>query len=429
MSTKAAIPLATADPAPPQAAGRSVNTTLYALFLALALTGYPLAGVVTSALGREGPTISYAYRILVLLLGAGLSGQAVLRGRPRLPPVLVLIFFSLYFVRLYYDGFIDPLPGADFAFTFYVSVVLTPCLAVAVASDGYDETKFALSTFWVGSVACVSIALLDAAGWGVSRLEDTGRLSFDALNPITVGFTGLFTLIAIIALWRQRPRMIPVFLIGGAFAIYSIIEAASRGPAAAGAFAVAVLALARRNFLLFALLLAVGAYLAYFADDSSLKLLTRFEGVGTDASSAERLFFMENSIREALDHPLFGHAYAETVTFNPPHNLIVESGLAIGLLGVAMMAVIYFQTVRRAWLLAKAEHEFLAGLLCCAFVNANLSASLWSSVDFWLPVILSAGVARRIRRNRDAANPAIPAATGRGSGGLGQAIAPGPVNS
>jgi O-antigen ligase len=405
MSTKAAIPLAidrsggatTLDPVPPQAAGRSVNTTLYALFLALALTGYPLAGVVTSALRWEGPTISYAFRILVLLLGAGLAGQAVLRRGPRMPPVLVLIFFSLYSVRLYYDAFIDPLQGAEFAFTFYVSVVLTPCLAMAVATDGYDETKFALSTFWVGSVACVSIALLDAIGWGVSRLEDTGRLSFDALNPITVGFTGLFTLLAIIALWRQRPRLIPMFLIAGAFAIYSIIEAASRGPAAAGAFAIALLALGRRNFLLFALLLAASAYLVYFADDGSLELLNRFEGVGTDVSSSERLFFIQNGIREALDHPLFGHAYAETVTFNSPHNLIVESGLAIGLLGAAIMAVIYFQMIWRAWLLAKAEHGFLASLLCCAFVNANLSASLWSSLDFWIPVILSAEAARKFR--------------------------------
>lgn len=421
MIAEAAIPLAidrsggAAIPAPALAreAGRSVNANLYALFLALALTGYPLAGVATSFLGWEGPTISYAYRILVLLLGAGLSGQAVLRGRPRLPPVLLLIFFSLYFVRLYYDGFIDPLPGADFAFTFYVSVVLTPALAAAVASDGYDETKFALSTFWVGSAACVSIVLLDAAGWGASRLEDTGRLSFDALNPITVGFTGLFTLLAIIALWRQRPRLIPAFLIGGGFAIYSIIESASRGPVAAGAFAIAVLALARRNFLLFALLVAVGAYVAYFADDASLKLLSRFEGVGTDASSAERLFFMQNSIREALDHPLFGHAYAETVTFYAPHNLIVESGLAIGVLGVAIMAVFYFQIARRAWLLAKAEHEFLAGLLCCAFVNANLSATLWSSLDFWIPLILSAGAARRIRINRESANTAMLVARGQ----------------
>ncbi|HEV2815932.1 MAG TPA: O-antigen ligase family protein [Allosphingosinicella sp.] len=415
MSTKAAIPLAadrsggarTPDSAPPQAAGNSVNPALYALFLALALTGYPLAGVVTSALGWEGPTISYAYRILVLLLGAILFGQAVLRGRPRLPPVLVLIFFSLYFVRLYYDAFIDPLQGADFAFTFYVSVVLTPCLAMAVATDGYDETRFALSTFWVGFVACVSIALLEAAGWGAGHLEDTGRLSFDALNPITVGFTGLFTLLAIIALWRQRPRLMPVFLIGGAFAIYSIVEAASRGPAAAGAFAIAVLALARRNFLLFAVLLAAGAYFVFFADDASLKLLSRFEGVGTDESSAERLFFMQNAIREALDNPLFGHAYVETVTFQSPHNLIIESGLAIGLLGVAIMVVIYFQIARRAWLLAKAEHEFLAGLLCCAFVNANLSASLWSSLEFWIPVILSAEAARRIKKSRDSANAAI----------------------
>ena len=394
----------------PRAAGqRSVNPTVYALFLALALTGYPLAGVLTSVLGWEGSTISYAFRILVLLLGAGLAGQAFLRGRPSLPPQIVLIFFSLYFVRLYYDAFIDPIQGADFAFSFFVGVVLAPSLIAAIAIDGYDETKFAMSTFMVGSIACISITLLDLAGLG-DREADAGRLSFDALNPITVGFTGLFTLLAIIALWRQRPNMFPIFLIGGGFALYSIVEAGSRGPAAAGAFAIAVLGLARRNYLLFGLLLIAGTWFVFLADDSTFRLLSRFEGIGTDASSAERLFFMQNSIREALDNPLFGHAYADTVTFQSPHNLLIESGLAIGLLGVVLMAVIYFQIGRRAWLFARSEHEFLGALLCCTFVNANLSASLWSSPEFWIPVVLSAGVMRRIRMQRVSAMAAPPVA-------------------
>lgn len=398
------------EPLRPHAGRSPVNATLYSIFLALALTGYPLAGVLTSALRWEDSTISYAFRILVLLLGAILAGQAFIRGRPDKPAALVLIFFLLYFVRLYYDGFIDPIQGADFAFSFFVSVVLAPALAAAVAIDAYDEAKFALSTFWVGTIACVAITLLDILGLGVNRASDAGRLAFDALNPITVGFTGLFTLLAIVAMWRQRPNMLPVFVISGAFAIYSIIEAASRGPAAAGAFAIAVLALARRNYLLFGLLLAVGAWFVFLADDSSLRLLTRFEGVGTDASSAERLFFMQNSIHEALDHPLVGHAYADTLTFQSPHNLLIESGLAIGMVGVAIMTVIYFQIVKRAWLLARNEHEFLAALLCCTFVNANLSASLWSSPDFWIPLILSAVVVRRIRIRRQSAKAPMPAA-------------------
>lgn len=399
------------DPRPHQAVGGTVNPNVYALFLALTLTGYPLAGVVTSMLGQEGSTISYAFRILVLLLGLVLAGQAFLRGRPATPPAIVMIFFSFYLVRLYYDAFIDPLQGADFALYFFVGVVLAPCLAAAIAIHGYDETKFALSTFWVGTIACVSITLLHLAGWA-DRDAESGRLSFDALNPITVGFTGLFTLLAIIMLWRKRPNMFPIFLIGGAFAAYSIVEAASRGPAAAGAFTIAILALVRRNYLVFAVLLIAGAWFVYFADNSTLRLLSRFEGIGTDASSSERLFFMQNAINEALDHPLFGHAYAETVTFNSPHNLLIESGLAIGMGGVALMAVLYYQIARRAWRFAKVQYTFLAALLCCAFVNANVSASLWSSVEFWLPLILSVEVARRLTRAQDPAQAARPAAPG-----------------
>src|SRR5205085_4302599 len=85
------------------------------------------------------------------------------------------------------------------------------------------------------------------------------------------------------------------------------------------------------------------------------------------------------------------------------HNLLIEAGLAIGMVGVALMAVIYYQIATRAWLLAKAHYEFLGALLCCAFVNANLSASLWSSAEVWIPLVLSAAAARRIRKQRETA--------------------------
>jgi O-antigen ligase len=386
----------------PGRVGQVANPTMYALLLALAQSGYPLAGVVTSFLRWEGSTISYAFRIIVILLGIGISGQAILRGRGRFLPAIVQIFLILYFVRLYYDTFIDPLPFADFAFLFFPGVVLAPTLAAAIAIESYDETRYALATFWVGAIACVSITLLDWSGWGLSRLEVTGRLSFDALNPITVGFTGLFTLLAIFTLWKKRPGLIPIFVVAGFFAVYSLVEAASRGPVAAGAAAFALIALARRNFTLFAILILGGLYAVLFASDSSLKLLARFEVVGTDTdmSSAERLFFMQNAIEQAWASPLFGHAYVETVTYNSPHHLIIESFLALGVVGAVLMAIMFVRMVWHAWLLAKGEHEFLAMIIACAFVNANLSAALWSSADFWIPLILGIEMARRIKAAR-----------------------------
>ena len=54
-----------------------------------------------------------------------------------------------------------------------------------------------------------------------------------------------------------------------------------------------------------------------------------FQDAGQDRSSYERLDVMRLSIDEAIANPLLGYAYIEPVTGIYPHNLLVESALAL----------------------------------------------------------------------------------------------------
>lgn len=387
-------------PALPHEAGEGANRILYALFLALATTGYPIAGLVTSVVHQvEGSTINYAFRILVIALGAIVAGAAIFRGKVRVVPAVVLLFFLFYGIRLYHDTFLDYLFGAEIALIFFGGVVLLPTIAAGLGFDSYNEADHAWLTFAVAGTASLGVVTFHALGIAeiVGETGNVGRVEFEALNPITIGYAGLFAALAAATLWQRAARTYrPMLLIGGAIGVYALIESASRGPLVSGVACVAFIALARGRFLLFGLLLAVAAYSAILLSDANLELLSRLRETGTDLSSMDRLLYMQNAVYLAIANPLFGHAFIDTMTYSSPHNLLIESALATGLGGFALMLIIQIGMMFRAYQLARSGYTLLPLLVVCAFVNAQLSAFLWSTPEFWIPVTLTWMAARRL---------------------------------
>lgn len=382
----------------PREVGAGDTRTLYALFLALATTGYPIAGLVTSVVQVEGSTINYGFRFLVVALGAIVAGAAILRGKVRVVPAVVLLFFLFYGIRLYHDTFLDYLFGAEIALAFFGGVVLLPTIAAGLGFDDYDEAHHAWLTFAVASTASLGVVTFHLLGIAeiVGETGNVGRVEFEALNPITIGYAGLLAALAAATLWQHAATYRPMLLAGGAIGLVALVESASRGPLVSGMACVAFIALARGRFLLFGLLLAVAAYSAVLLSDANLELLSRLRETGTDTSSMDRLVYMQNAIYLALANPLFGHAFVETITYTFPHNLLVESALATGLAGFALMLIIQIGMMFKAYKLARSGHTLLPLLVVCAFVNAQLSAFLWSSAEFWIPATLTWMAARRL---------------------------------
>jgi hypothetical protein len=390
---------------PGRAPGRPptvLEKTFYALFLALATTGYPIAGLVTSILQIEGSTASYAFRVTVITMGALVAGSALFHGRMRAVPLAVILFFVMYAIRLYHDTFLDYLIGADTTSLFFIAVVLLPTIGTGLGFDNYDETYHAWATFLVAGLASAGVVSFQMLGMAqyFGETGNTERISFEALNPITIGYAGLFTMLAAAALWQRAPKDYrPLLVIGALIGLYSLIESASRGPLVSGLACVAFIALARGRIVLFGFLMLFAAYGALFLSDANLALFSRLRSTGTDLSSMERIAYMQNAIDQAFANPLFGHAFIETTSYNFPHNLFIESALAMGMFGLALMIYLQASMLVKAAKLARAGLTLVPLLVVSAFMNAQLSASIWSSVEFWIPLTLTLMIARVLRKS------------------------------
>jgi len=383
----------------------------YALFLALATTGYPIAGLVTSALEIEGSTASYAFRTLVIAMGALIGGIALYHGRMRALPLSILLFFMMYAVRLYHDTFLDFLLGADTASLFFIAVVLLPTIGAALGFDAYDEKSHAWATFLVAGFASFGVTLFQLLG--IAQLAgdtgNAGRVEFEALNPITIGYAGLFTMLAAAVLWRRAAQEYRPFLaIGSLVGLYALVESASRGPLVSGLACIAFIALARGRFILFGFLMVIAAYGAFYLSSTDLALFSRLRETGEDLSSLERLVYLQNAIDLAVANPIFGHAFIDTISYNFPHNLFIETAMAIGVFGLALMIYIQSAMMVSATRMARAGYTLLPLLVVSAFVNAQLSASIWSTAEFWIPAALTLMMGRVLKR--DAAERAHPPA-------------------
>jgi hypothetical protein len=104
------------------------------------------------------------------------------------------------------------------------------------------------------------VFLLTAMGTAeTSTIESAARFGFDALNPVSVGYTGLYCLIAIFFLWFDTRPLVRFFvLLPLALAsMYIMLIANARGAVVGFALCVAALSIRRGTVLIAVGFLAV----------------------------------------------------------------------------------------------------------------------------------------------------------------------------
>ena len=380
----------------------------HAWLLALSINGYPIAGVITT-IGLPGSqTFSYIYRIIIILLSVFVFMQSILTNRNQAAlPFSITLFFTLYTIRLYYDTFYDPIPGAGLAFIYFIATIIVPTFACAIGRQNYDYKKFANALFWVSAVGALGSLGIYLLGISVTsdQTDQTGRLGFDALNPITIGYVGFYTFAAAYSLWPDaQAKFRWVLAMGAILGIYTLIAAASRGPLIALILSIGFVAAVRRETGIVILMISAATILAFAAEDGQFNIITRLLLTGEDLSSQAHLFVAQTAIGQALESPFFGHAYVETITYSYPHNLLIESGLAMGIIGFLLMCWIMGKSLYTAWFLGVRRDRILPIAMITALVGANLSGSIWGSVNFWPLVVMGfMMIDSELKRQRDLA--------------------------
>jgi len=374
-----------AGAAPPADDDLNFSRWLSAVILGLLTVGYPVTGAVTTILNIDDSTLSIAFRILLVFCCFVMVLTRLFRGGFSLHLSLVL-FLVWYLGRLLYDRFYGGVAARDIdrPLLFFLSTVMAPAIALSIAPRAYDDDRAAKVVLGLGTVACLLIVYIRITGGFVGQIDYAsaeGRLALAALNPITISETGLFTAIAAYALLRR-----PVDVFFGHWALAAIplglsvlVIGGSRGPLVSLLTCLLLVAfVARQLWLVFVLGIATVAVFLTFQVDSSA-FLGRIANVGNDLSSLERISIQQSSLSLALRHPVFGFAYVDPVTNSYPHNLLIESFLALGVGGLALMtwlearlAFFNFEFLRRGL-------SLLPLIATEALVNAWLSGGLWGS--------------------------------------------------
>lgn len=350
------------------------------------LVGYPLLGVLVAYTTLPSIVASASVRGVVFVTAMLLILRLPQQKFTSLGWCLVM-FLVLYLVRLVVD-LVQGVAETELHLLFFVVTALVPMLAVArVPFTYWDEFYIAkgLAVFgFVTSIAAISANFVQEYE-SRSLLELTGRLSFDTVNPITLGHVAVTTMIAVVAIYRSTG--IKKWLLLLPAAAIMLYMSASRGPVAALAIIVCAIFFyslrGRAKCAALCAALAMGVAAFFFVDAES-EMIRRLVTTQEDQSTTERMQMQTAAIGQFIESPLIGSAHVELESLTYPHNPIVESAMALGIIGLGLFVVLTLGMAAR--IVKKLQSGgFLMPILGLQYlIAAQLSGSLYSSADFWV---------------------------------------------
>lgn len=361
-----------------------------ALLIALVIAGYPAVAVLGTIFAFGGNIESIAFRAAVVGLSALMLLVGVTTRRYRMDGVLAA-FMLLYLGRLVHDHLFANIYQSDFVLTFYAAAVLLPTLALGFAGVGPGLDR--LLSRWLmvlGAIAVFGTFWAQRQGLAYNPWADMGgttpRLMFESLNPISLGYAGATSLVAaFVYLTTYRDsRFWTIFSVVMLAASGPIILAAgSRGPLIATIVSLAWLGSSKMSRLAFIIPAGVGLLAFGLSKTYAVQHLidTLMGGWELDGSSLGRLDMQRWALEDFARSPIIGAHFASDPAWGGahPHNIIIETAMAMGMVGLALMFVFLMRTGFTVMRSFKGTHPLLTALLVMQAVNALLSSALWAA--------------------------------------------------
>ncbi|MER9870206.1 O-antigen ligase family protein [Mesorhizobium sp. M0136] len=363
----------------------SIYKDLWAWTFALAIAGYPLIGVASSLTGDE--TLSIAFRAAVLCLSLLCFFLVDQRKGFGFGSIWLLVLASFYLLKLWLDVEYEVDGSAD-AMQFALVTGVVPAILLAASTPRWLEANTSLALFVVGALSVAAILWLDYNGSEMLLLDNSGRVSFERLNPISVGHAAVTTLIACYALLqhvdRKSARMVIYTAAGGAF--FTLYLSGARGPLVALAACCALFYILRPRFsVMLGCFVVAGGCVLFLALTDITPLLEKFNliDLGEDRSSEGRLSAISMSWNLFTEHPWLG--YGTQLPFvGYPHNLFMEVLQAMGIIGMAIFAVVLFRIYQATSFMAHMRLPLLPLLTTQFLVGAQFSGSIYGNSSLWI---------------------------------------------
>ena len=366
------------------------------LIRVLILLGYTFVGMAVSFLGLESTVVTIPYRVLVLALALLVILLRVRRPLLGRIDALLLTFFVIYTIRLFWDWQFYDIPGASNALLFFAMTVVGPVVATMLAgTDGVSDAVYAkfvvMGGFVVLAMAVVSSELgLGFNPWAAQGVQTT-RLMFEALNPISLGNCAGVTLIASVFLLMETRQGLYMRVLSSCnimLGAWVILAANSRGPLIATALALVWLLVLRfRKMVYVAPVLFVLPLFIPNLDQKIDNVIERFSGPFLDnGSNLLRIQIQEAALESFENSPFFGDHYIDKdlgVGFYP-HNIIIETAMALGLVGLVMLIIMLWRAWSGMFTFYKITHTFTVMLLTQQMVALQFSGAIWGADAFFM---------------------------------------------
>lgn len=377
--------------------------------------GYALFGfnVVSSLVSdsEQSRIITIPYRLSVVIIGIFLmlkpwflsKKQQVIAHKFKNSLALtgLLIFVTAYSCRVIWDTVLTnnalTRDNSEYLF-FWLGISLIPSFSFF----SIDISKFKEYFFccWILLLMGNLLSLFSGNSLQSAFLVQQGRFATTVINPILLGsFGSCLSLMSLFYIWQNKKSINPRFLgylIGLVVGIVVLILAASKGPFIGFILSALILICFNQiNKIKFKQLLVI-----FTISVSFIFLISYLQNVmGTNFYSrvVEKLL-LEASF-ESLDTQRVNYFQASLTLIDQnlwlgyglelpgegyPHNLILESFLATGLIGGILFIYVYCYTLVKAIRLVNSKEMGWLGLLYIQYaILALLSGSLYASFIFW----------------------------------------------
>ncbi|HZZ92431.1 MAG TPA: O-antigen ligase family protein [Usitatibacter sp.] len=417
------------------------SSTWHALLLALSASGYALISVLPVLFQVDSRVVTVPYRS-AFLIASWIFVWFSLVHRRRFGTgrylYLLAAFWALFLTRMVVDTvFLDEAIGFtpyDY-WTFTLGITLLPCIAFLVIPNWATMVLAAEMTIFV---TVVSAAANLWVGWDEFVVSRIGRFQTETLNPIAFGYLGT-TLIStslyiLMCEWpgyrerlRARPSLVALLSLGqmlvapivGVAVLYA---AGSRGPVIGTMLCILVIAYFAqvkrvgkfaRMFVLAACAAGALIMIEPVLDEGGGILLDRLESIAiadsTNLSDTERLGLWAGAWEQFIEHPFVGSGLEEKTFRFYPHNMVLESLMATGVLGGALFLGIFVAGMIAAIRSLRWHGAGWIGLIVVAqTANAIYTGSVWGSQVYWHYLIAILALNSVMSRARTS-NPTQPA--------------------
>jgi O-Antigen ligase len=377
-----------------------LSTRAGLLLRTLILLGYPLIALLGTFLGfgAATTTLSIPYRVVVLMIALYITASNMNRPLGGHLNGWLITFFAIYTARLCYDWLFPDIIGAGYSLLYFFVLVLIPtCGCMLAGTDTVSDELFGKLLLCFGLVFCLGSLTAQFVGLSYNPWEKYGvennRLTFEALNPISIGIAASVTLItAFYLLIETRPtfywRIVSWAAVGLGGTV--LLVANSRGPIISLAAAIAAFFMLRMRRLAYVLPVALlGSLIVSSNNDLFTNIIERFVDVdpfAVNLSNQERLDSQALAIQSLINHPILGEHYIDQ-SLGPgayPHNIVIETGMALGLVGLSLLGLMLV----RVWLnithYYNRSHPLLMMLLLQQLVTMQFSGAIYGADSLFM---------------------------------------------